>query len=136
MSRHYSISKIKEALQATRGNQTSATQLIIARAMQDPQLLNELVRPHMTGIVAHAVNRVASGKEKPEAVQPEKTKANTNTNKKGKENFGLDLLKTIADGENAEFGQEAYARPVAKKTASQSHIDAIQQIIKKSQNKE
>ena len=125
MSREYSTAKIKEALKTAKGNTQIAHKLIVAQAMQDPKLLTELVKPHMTGIVAHAVNHVASDKTKPEAVKKPASK------KSKKDNFGLDLLKSIADGDSAQFGQEAYARPVAKKSALQKHIDAIQQMIEK-----
>ena len=131
MSREYSTAKINEALKTAKGNPQVAHKLIIAQAMQDTKLLTELVKPHMTGIVAHAVNRIARGAEKPEAL----TKQPANAKVK-KENFGLDLLKTIADGDSAQFGQESYARPVGKKAASQNHIDAIQQMIKKTQGED
>ena len=124
MSREYSIKKIKEALHVTRGNALKARQLITAQALDDPKLLKELVSPHMVGIVAHAVGRVASGKAENEAmVQPHDTGDDAS--------FGLDILKTIAGGDTAEFGQEGYGRPVKKQGASQAHIDAIQQMIKK-----
>ncbi len=126
MSREYSSKKIKAALDATRGNATKTRQMVIAQAMADPKLLQELVKPHMVGIVAHAVSRVMSGKTEPEVmVQPE-------GNDEGKDSFGLDILKTIADGDTTQFGQEAFGRPLKKQGVSQSHIDAIQQMIKKS----
>ncbi len=128
MSREYSIKKIKEALHATRGNATKARQMIIAQSMEDTRLLQELVTPHMVGIVAHAVGRVVSGKTEPEVMaQPQDQLSESD-----KDSFGLDILKTIAEGDTAQFGQEAYGRPMRKQGASQKHIDAIHQIIKKS----
>jgi len=137
MSREYANAKIKEALETAKGNTQVAQKLMIAKAMQDPKLLIELVRPHMTGIVAHAVNHVVKETSKPEIVQSNKTETDAQKDaSSSKENFGLDLLKSIANGDSAQFGQESYARPVAKKSASQGHIDAIQEMIKRSQNKD
>ena len=137
MSRTYSTDKIKEALKTARGNATTAQQLIIAQALQDPKLLTELVKPHMKGIVAHAVNHVRNEKDEPEIVKSSAKKAaKSSTAKPDKENFGLDLLKSIANGDTAQFGQESFSRPIQKRAASQGHIDAIQEMIKKSQNKE
>ena len=139
MSRTYSTDKIKEALKTARGNATTAQQLIIAQALQDPRLLTELVKPHMKGIVAHAVNHVRNEKSAPNIVKSSAKKTGGEakaTATPEKENFGLDLLKSIANGDTAEFGQEAYARPVQKRSASQGHIDAIQAMINKSQNKD
>lgn len=128
MTRDYSIGKIKEALHATRGNATKARQLITAQAMEDPKLLRELVKPHMVGIVAHAVSRVVSGKTEAEPIsQPQFHDEDDDGS-----SFGLDILKTIAGGDTLQFGQESYGRPVKKQGASQAHIDAIQQMIKKS----
>lgn len=126
MSREYSVKKIKEALHLTRGNATKARQMIIAQSMEDNRLLQELVTPHMVGIVAHAVSRVVNGKTEPEAMpQPQ-------ASDEGSDSFGLDILKTIAEGDTTQFGQEAYGRPLKKQGVSQAHIDAIQEIIKKS----
>ena len=134
MTRDYSAAKIEEALKTAKGNSQIAQKLIIAKAIQDPKLLIELVKPHLTGIVGHAVNHVIKKQQtKSQNTQPEPKKAQSNNRKK--DSFGLDILKTIAGGDTAQFGQESYARPVPKKSASQSHIDAIQQMIKKSQNK-
>ena len=125
MSWEYVEQKIRKALDMTRGNSTQARQQVIAWAMDDPKLLRELVKPHMVGITAHAVGRVISGKTKPETVPvPEDPDS--------KDTFGMDILKTIAGGDTAQFGQENYGRPVKKAGVSQSHIDAIQAMIDKS----
>ena len=124
MSQKYSVSKIKEVLDATRGNAGQARQLLIAQAMEDPKLLKELVKPHMVGIVAHAVGRVMRGKTDLEAMPQTAAQSDDDS-------FGLDILKTIAGGDTTQFGQEGYGRPLKKQGASQSHIDAIRQMIEK-----
>ena len=132
MSREYAEKKIKEALHVTRGNTTKAQQQIIAWAMEDARLLKELVKPHMVGIVAHAVGRVMSGKTEPETVPLPQHKAELDKD----DSFGMEILKTIASGNTAQFGQESAGRPVKKQGASQQHIDAIQQMINKGRSKD
>ena len=126
MSREYAEKKIKEALHLTRGNAVKARQQLIAWAMDDHKLLKELTGPHMIGIVAHAVGRVISGKTAPENVPLPQNKEDMDN-----DSFGMDILKAIAGGDTAQFGQESYGRPVKKQGASQQHIDAIQQMINK-----
>ena len=58
MSREYAEKRIKDALKQARGNATKARQQIIAWTNEDPKLLQALAQPHLTGIVAHAINRV------------------------------------------------------------------------------
>jgi len=125
MSQKYAIDKIKKALDVTRGHAGKTRQMVIAQAMEDPKLLKELVKPHMVGIVAHAVNRVVRGKTEPESVPTPSPEAQNDEN-----SFGLDILKTIAGGDTTQFGQESYGRPMGKKGVSQKHIDAIQAMIK------
>ncbi|MEM6812287.1 MAG: hypothetical protein AAF549_07450 [Pseudomonadota bacterium] len=131
MSWDYVEQKIKEALHLHRGNSTRARQQIISWAMDDPKLLRTLVKPHMVGITAHAVNRVMSGKRKPEPVP----KAPESLPEGEKDTLGLDILKAIAKGGSVQFGQENYGPATGKKGVSQRHIDAINQIIKKSETK-
>lgn len=123
----YAEEKIKEALKIAKGNTAYAQKQIIQWAMQDHDLLVALVKPHMVGITAHAVNRVASGKKAPESVS---RTVKAESKKTGKNSFGMDILKTIAGGNTAQFGQENYSRSIEKRQASQRHIDAINMIIK------
>ena len=129
MSREYAENKIKEALHLTRGNTTQARQHIIALAMNDPKLLKELAKPHMAGIVAHAVGRVVRGKTEDAPIPAPSEDADKDT-------LGMDILKAIAGGDTAQFGQENYGRPVPKQGASQRHIDAINQMVKGASSKD
>lgn len=132
MSREYTIDKIKEALHITRGNSVQARQQVAAWAMSDPKLLKELAKPHLTGIVAHAVGRVVSGKaDEPLAAPATEKKAELDNN----DSFGMDILKAIAGGGTAQFGQEGHARPLKKQGVSQRHLDAIQQLVQSAQSK-
>lgn len=125
MNRDYAEKRIRDALKATGGNPTRARQQVTAWAFDDAKLLHELVAPHITGIVAHAVNRVMSAKEKPVPAAPPKVSA-----KKGDE-FGMEILKAIALGNPAQFGHETASAPVKKQQASQRHIDAIRAMVSK-----
>ncbi len=128
MNRDYAEKRIREALKASGGNSTRARQQVTAWAFDDAKLLHELVAPHITGIVAHAVNRVMSMKEKSIPATPEPTKA---APKKGEE-FGMEILKAIALGNPAQFGLESSSgASIKKQQASQRHIDAIRQMVSK-----
>lgn len=140
MSWDYVEKKIREAMHLHRGNSTRVRQQIITWAMDDPKLLQTLVKPHMTGITAHAVGRVKSGKTRPEPVAQEPPLRATRgvppkkaqPRKPENDSFGMDILKTIAGGKTAEFGQEDYGFPQKRQGVSQSHIDAILAMTKKS----
>lgn len=126
MNRDYAEKRIRDALKAAGGNPTRARQQITAWAFDDAKLLHELVAPHITGIVAHAVNRVMSTKEKTVPAEPEKV-----TVPKG-DAFGMEILKAIALGNPAQFGLESGSGvSVKKQQASQRHIDAIRQMVSK-----
>ncbi len=130
MNRDHAERRIREALSTSGGNDTRARQKIIAWAMEDPRLLQELVGPHLNGIVAHAVNRVMTMKEKPAVIpMPPETKKNDPAAKS--DPFGMEILKAIALGNPAQFGLESNAAPARKQAASQRHIDAIRKMVSK-----
>jgi hypothetical protein len=128
MNREYAERRIREALKACGGNATRARQQVITWAFDDAKLLHELVAPHITGIVAHAVNRVMTTKEKDIPAVPI---AAEKLPKEGKgEVFGMEILKALALGNPAQFGMES-GTPIKKQAASQRHIDAIRQMVSK-----
>lgn len=131
MDREYAESRIRDALKASDGNAAKARQILLSWALEDNRLLHELVAPHISGIVAHAVNRVMTMKEKPApapVVAPEKSE------KTSKDPFGMEILKAIALGNPAQFGQENGV-PLKKQQASQRHIDAIREMVSKKDTK-
>jgi hypothetical protein len=131
MNRDYSEGKIREALKLTGGNATKARQQIIAWAFDDTKLMHELMAPHMTGIVAHAINHVMSSKPKPaRPAVPQTADAG-----KGNDPFGMEILRSIALGNPAQFGLEGGSAPVRKQEASQRHVDAIKQMVAKGKTK-
>ncbi|PZQ48908.1 MAG: hypothetical protein DI551_00840 [Micavibrio aeruginosavorus] len=128
MNRDYAERRIREALKTSGGNATTARQKVINWAIEDPRLLQELVAPHLTGIVAHAVNRVMTAKEKPAPIK-EPAAAKVPPSAKS-DPFGMEILKAIALGNPAQFGQESGVS-MKKQPASQRHIDAIRQMVSK-----
>lgn len=132
MNRDYSESKIREALRLSGGNATRARQQIIAWAFDDTKLLHELMAPHMTGIVAHAINHVMAAKEKPRpaVIEPAQVVADIK-----QDPFGLEILKAIALGNPAQFGLENANATGRKQAASQRHVDAIKEMVAKGKTK-
>ena len=127
MSIEYAESRIKEALKLSGGNTIKARQQIIAWTYEDSKLLHALAKPHLSGIVAYNIERVASGRADAakEAKPPEKKPAAKKANGKAKEEqFGLEILKAVA-GSPEIFGLEDPGAPRKKPGVSQSHIDAI-----------
>ena len=133
MNRDYSEGKIREALKLSGGNATRARQQVIAWAFDDPKLLHELMAPHMTGIVAHAINHVmAQGDKKPSKKVPDVATAAP----AGKDPFGMEILKAIALGNPAQFGHENGNATGSKQAASQRHVDAIKAMVAKGKSKQ
>ncbi|MCD8497818.1 MAG: hypothetical protein LRY54_03870 [Alphaproteobacteria bacterium] len=129
MSNEYVESRIKEALKLSNGNTTRARQQIIAWCYEDTKLLQGLVKPHLTGIVAYNIERITSGRAQ---------KANTPINRapdprapQNDENFGMEILKSIAGNAGPMFGLEGPSAPSARRTGvSAKHIEAIKALTK------
>lgn len=130
MSREYAETKIKEALKLCNGNMARARQQIVMLAQEDAKLLGALTQPHLDGIVAYQVERVASGRAEIEKRHPEDLAPSI------EENFGMELLRAVAAADVQVFGQEQPIGP-RRKAASRQHIDAIHKIAasRKSKNK-
>ncbi|PCJ99915.1 MAG: hypothetical protein COA45_03640 [Zetaproteobacteria bacterium] len=124
MSKEYAENKIRDALKAHGGNTCLARQHIVHEAQSDAALMRALARPHLDGIVAYQVERVASGRAEMEKRHP---KAPT-TNKS--DNFGMELLRAVAASDAEIFGQEGMGKK--RKIASKQHIDAIHLMATKS----
>lgn len=132
MAQSYLQKCILEALAKAKGNETKARALIAAQALEDNELLIALSKPHLSGIVAHAVGRQAiqqrAKKDRMEDLPP-LPKAPS----KGKDNdFALDLLKALGGNNVAKFGVEDAAPRVGKKVASQQHVNALKLMAAKS----
>lgn len=121
MSKEYAEERIREALKETGGNATLARQLVTAWAHEDARLLFALTRPHLSGIVAYQVDRVASGRADAGKAEPEALRTEPSED----ERFGRDVLKAVAENDRDIFGLEEQGRPRKRGGVSQNHIDAI-----------
>lgn len=134
MSGTYAEDKIKEALRMNSGNLALARAQVMAWAAQDARLLYSIAKPHLSGIVAFQIERVASGradrdhKEKNVVVE---NKVSVQQKYK-EEDFGLDLLRAVAASDAVVFGHENISTPVKKSGVSAQHVNAINIIAAKS----
>lgn len=136
MAQSYLQTCILDALAKAKGNETKARALIAARALEDNQLLLALSKPHLSGIVAHAVGRQAiqqkAKKNREDELAPvPKIPAKASAGKKGND-FGLDLLKALGGPNVPKFGNEDAAPRMGKKAASQQHVNALKLMAAKS----
>lgn len=127
MSREYAEGRIREALKLSKGNPTKARQRVIAWTFEDPKLLQALARPHLTGIVAHAVSRVVHMEELGEPEAPETPE----TLDMDPGAFGKEILNALQSGNTPRFGQEHNAPAARRPQASKSHIDALKKMAEK-----
>lgn len=137
MSSTYAEDKIKEALRLNAGNLTLARAQIMIWAADDAKLLFSLAKPHLSGIVAYQVERVASGRADKERQESKalKVKPSNIQNKYKEEDFGMDLLRAVAASDAVVFGHEGGSNPMKKSGVSSQHVSAIKLIAAKSSNK-
>jgi len=136
MSLEYAERRIKEALKLAQGNTAKARQQVIAWTFEDSKLLHALAKPHLSGIVAYNIERVASGRadaareERPVVEEKPPPKRNAANGRAKEEQFGLEILKAVA-GSPAIFGLEDPGAPQKRPSVSKNHIEAIQAITSK-----
>ena len=130
MSREYADKRIREALRLAKGNPTKARQQIMAWTNEDPKLLQALAKPHLTGIVAHVINRVASRIESG-AGEPEDIPDTPATLDMPPETFGQEIMQILKSSNTAVFGHETSGISGRRGQASQRHIDAMKRIAGK-----
>ena len=128
MSREYAEDKIREALRMHGGNVALARKQVMLWSHDDAALMRAIASPHLDGIIAYQVERVASGRAELEKRHPE-----TTPEVKEEEDFGMNLLRAVAASDSAVFGMEDSTRP-KRKTASKQHIDAIHKMASLSRN--
>ena len=128
MSTSYAENRIREALKLSKGNTLQARKLITKWCATDQRLLQTLTAPHMTGIVAHALDRVTKKIARGEPAPAEEAVIHS---AKEDEQFGKELLKNLGMGKPAMFAQEGFSAPIKKRKASQSHIDVIHMLAGK-----
>lgn len=134
MSRDYAESRIREALKLTKGNPTKARQQVIAWAAEDQRLLLGLTQPHLTGVVAHAINRVIY-REGIEA-EAEDIPATPKSLNMPPDTFGRQILNALSSHDTPIFGLEGNKSAPPQTKASQSHIDAMKKLARSSKKKD
>lgn len=127
MSREYAEDKIREALKIHGDNIALARKQIMLWSHDDAALMRGIASPHLDGIIAYQVERIASGRCELEKRHPEDIK------KSKEENFGMDLLRAVASNEATVFGQDNIISP-KRKSASKQHIDAIHKMAAAGRN--
>lgn len=136
MAQSYLQDCILDALARAKGNQNKAQKIIALQAMEDPQLLQALAKPHLTGIVAHAVGRIAiqeNAKKASERDMPDKPVVG-GALAQDMNGFGLDLLKALGGPNVPKFGMEDAAPRLGKKQASLQHVNALKMMANKSKS--
>lgn len=129
MSRDYAYNRIKEALRLHKGNSLKARQQIIAWTYEDAKLLHALTRPHLTGIVAYAIDKWQRKAHEEESRQAQTLDSVLDT--KSDENFGKELLRSLASGNSEIFGEEPSGPPRSRSQASKKHEDAMRMLAKR-----
>jgi hypothetical protein len=136
MSDTYLESQVIEAFKKSKGNETKTRSLIAAQVIEDEQLLRAIVKPHLQGLIAHAVTRAMISISKKKIAKddlpplPKASKLNKSQNE-----FGLDLLKALGDKNVPKFGKEGAAPPVKRKSASEDHVNTLKMLASKSKTK-
>ncbi|HPQ50859.1 MAG: hypothetical protein KDJ26_00775 [Alphaproteobacteria bacterium] len=136
MTQSYLQTCILDALDKAKGNQNKAQKIIALLAMEDPQLLQALAKPHLTGIVAHAVGRIAiqENAKKAGAYEDLPTKPVVEKGTQDQNGFGIDLLKALGGANVPKFGMEDAAPRLGRKQASQQHVNALNLMANKSKS--
>lgn len=141
-SRLYIENRIREALKKSRGNKNLARQQLIAWTYEDTKLLHALTRPHLDGIISYNIDRLLSGRgaaaggEEGGATPRAPQKKPQTAPRSGKaDDFGMELLRAVAAGDAAIFGQESANPPAKRGQASSRHVDALMKMAASVQNK-
>lgn len=137
MAKSYLQTCILEALAKAGGNQNKAQKIIALQAVEDPQLMLALAKPHLTGIVAHAVGRIAIQENAKKASSYDGLPAKPVVEKARNDatGFGIDLLKALGGQNVPKFGMEEAAPRLGRKQASQQHVNALKLMANKSKTK-
>lgn len=133
MSKEYAESRIREALKKHGDNNTRARQQVMAWAIEDHKLMTELTRIHLKGITAYWIDRVKSNRGAPS--QEVETPIVQQVKKGEEHSFGEEMLRSFVSQKAQTFGLEDSVGNVGKRQASATHIDAINEIARRSKKK-
>lgn len=126
MSYEYAISRVRDALEKSEGNQLKAHRLLMTWLEKDQSLFFGIAAPHINSLLSYAIGQAAQPEKKP---MPEKL----NLSEEETGEFSEVFLESLQGGRNTGsgvgFGETAprgAVNPPAQ--ASKAHIDAITQI--------
>ena len=132
MSREYAMSRVKDALEKSGGNQLKAQRLLLSWLEKDQTLLYGLITPHIPSIISHAIAHEVQPVKKPTTAK----KISLKDQETGE--FGSAMLESLR-GKHSETGTfgEATPKGITKPgKASKAHVDAINALINASKNKD
>lgn len=126
MPRSYAHHKIREALKETTNKQEAIKQLATLCA-EDHQFLLGLTMPFLGGVITQAINHA----ERHEGEAPPVLDLNEQGDVA---ELGIELVRSVLEETGPRFGTKDRSKTSLKRPtkASQSHIDALQQLAKKS----
>jgi hypothetical protein len=126
------MSRVKDALEKSGGNQLKAHRLILSWLEKDHTLLFGLVTPHIQSIITHAVGHAS----RPAKKEIPSKKINLKDQSTGE--FGSVILESLrsARGGMGNFG-EALPRDLSKPgKTSKAHVDAINTLVRAGRSKD
>lgn len=131
MSKDYMFNRVREALRLHNGNALKARQQIIAWTYEDAKLLHSLTRPHLTGIVSYAIDRYQRKKIEEELDDGFESVLDKDPG----EQFGKEMLRSLASGKSDVFGEEPSGIHHARAKASKKHEDVMRLLASKNRKK-
>jgi hypothetical protein len=132
----YVSQRITEALNKVDQNPTQVKKLLATLIVEDPRFLIELTKPHIDGILSHAINRCLHEDTTEDGKSAGLKDTNSGSIVSQESDLAQELVRILGDTPvgthaNAEFGRENEFARLPKKPVSASHIKAIEAIVKK-----
>ena len=136
MSREYSLSRVRDALDSAKGNKAEAQRIVTGWLEKDQSLMVGLVAPHLKSIVSHAVDYV-DGQSRVEDQKPEETEMLSRPSPEG-DATGANILETLLGQSKGSGGPQFgnFDEPATRPgKASEKHVKAIHAIARKKKPK-
>ena len=115
MSNSYVDGKVREAIMAAKGSRTNAQKLLMAWAVEDPDLLRGIAQPFLKAIAAAAIERAARPPARSPAARPAATAGGGRPSASG---LSRDALENLLNQLGRDEGGPADARPAASGKAA------------------
>ena len=135
MSREYSLSRVRDALDAADGNKAEAQRILMRWLEKDQSLMVGLVAPHLKSIVSHAVDYIDS-KSRADETPPDE-EMHSRPSPEG-DATGANILETLLGQSKGSGGPQFgnFDEPATRPgKASAKHVKAIHAIARKQKPK-